>query len=105
MFSLGIGPVSVSELNSAWMEIFEILTFESQAPEEVWAVYYLGKIIAIYLTSDEAYAALKAVMQLLDTDHAPRIQGRLDAIDTWDKAKKAHAKNTVQVGSQVKLTV
>ncbi|NVZ22653.1 hypothetical protein HX794_23695 [Pseudomonas costantinii] len=103
MVRLGISPVKTSDLNDCFLSIANVLS-NGDLPVEVWAVYYLDTIIAIYLTADEAYASLKLVMQCLDTNNIPAIQTRLDALEIWRKADEAAASNAVPTAYRVKLT-
>ncbi|GGL61560.1 hypothetical protein GCM10009091_49100 [Pseudomonas brenneri] len=103
MVRLGISPVDTSDLNEFFLKIANVLS-NGNLPAEVWAVYYLDTIIAIYLTADEAYASLKLVMQCLDTNSIPAVQTRLDALEIWRKADEAAASNSVPTVHRVKLT-
>lgn len=103
MINIGITPVAVAKLDE-YFRIVAVTLTDGNLPDEVFAVYYLGDIVGIYLTSDEAYYALKDLIKTLDAGLVPKKQTKHDAALIWMQRLKDAENGTAPTRKKIKLT-
>lgn len=74
----GIGLFKILDLDPLFVEIVGVLAGE-EAPQAVWAVFYEGNVIAVYLTPDEAYARMLHVIAGIKLRQLPVMQTLAEA--------------------------
>lgn len=83
MFFLGIALVETSDLNPKFLNIANTLSGGRSRPL-VWAVFFRGEIVAVYLTPEEAFGRMKLIQAGLDQNQLVGAQTQAEAELLWD---------------------
>jgi len=91
MFLCGIALFKILDLDPGFSDIVGVLAGE-EAPPAVWAVFYEGKMIAVYLTPDGAYARMLNVIEGIQRGQLPVVQTLAEAELIRDRALESSSR-------------
>lgn len=97
MFYCGIALFKILDLDPAFSDIAGVLA-EGDAPSAVWAVFYDGKMIGVFLTPDDAYARMLNVIEGVERGQLPVVQTLAEAElirDLRSKSSKSQVTQTI----------